>query len=100
MWYVIIAEDAADTLQKRIDNRPPHAARLAELQEQGRLMVAGPTPAIDSEDPGPAGFTGSVMIVDFASLEEAEAWAKADPYVDAGIYAKVTVKPLKKTFPQ
>lgn len=99
MWYVIIAEDAEGTLEKRLETRPTHAARLVAMQEQGRLLVAGPNPAIDSEDPGPAGFTGSVMILDFDSLPEAEAWANADPYVEAGVYAKVTVKPFKKTFP-
>lgn len=99
MWYVIIAEDAEGTLEKRLETRPTHSARLVAMQEQGRLLVAGPNPAIDSEDPGPAGFTGSVMILDFDSLPEAEAWANADPYVEAGVYAKVTVKPFKKTFP-
>jgi uncharacterized protein YciI len=99
MWYVIIGEDGQDTLEKRKATRPAHVARLKELHEQGRILTAGPNPAIDSEDPGPAGFTGSIMILDFDSLEEAEAWANADPYVEAGIYAKVTVKPFLKTFP-
>lgn len=100
MWYVIIAEDAEGSLEKRLETRPSHVERLVTMQEAGRLLVAGPNPAIDSEDPGPAGFTGTVMILDFDSLEEAQAWANADPYVEASVYAKVTVKPFKKVFPQ
>lgn len=99
MLYAIIAEDGENTLEKRLATRPAHVERLQAMQEQGRIAIAGPLPAIDSEDPGPAGFTGSIMIVEFDSLQEAESWANADPYVAAGVYAKVTVKPFKKTFP-
>lgn len=99
MLYVIIAEDRADTLNQRMLTRPAHLERLHALQAEGRLIVAGPCPAIDSPDPGPAGFSGSIIIAEFASLDAAQAWAGADPYVAAGVYAKVTVKPFKKVLP-
>lgn len=97
MWYLIYSEDVPNSLPLRKENRPAHLARLQTLRNEGRLLTAGPNPAIDSEDPGEAGFTGSTVIADFNSLEEAKAWADADPYVAAGIYAKVTVKPFKQT---
>lgn len=97
MWYLIFSEDIPNSLPLRKENRPAHLARLQALRNEGRLLTAGPNPAIDSEDPGEAGFTGSTVIAEFASLEEAKAWADADPYVAAGIYAKVTVKPFKQT---
>ncbi len=99
MWYAIIAEDAPGTLATRLDVRPRHLARLEQLKAEGRLLVAGPHPAIDSDNPGPAGFTGSLVIAEFESLVAAESWAKADPYLDAGVYARVTVKPFKKVLP-
>ena len=99
MLYAIIGEDRADSLSARLAARPAHVERLKALQEEGRLIIAGPCPAIDSPDPGQAGFTGSVVIAEFASLEAARSWADADPYVTAGVYAKVVVKPFKKTFP-
>ena len=99
MFYAIIAQDIANSLEKRLKARPDHLARLQTLQDQGRLLVAGPHPAIDSEDPGPDGFTGSLVIAEFDSLEDAQAWADADPYIRAGVYEKVTVKPFKKVFP-
>lgn len=99
MWYAIISEDHEGTLDKRISARPAHLARLQALQEQGRLLLAGPHPAVDSPDPGPAGFTGSLVIVDFPTLDDARDWADNDPYVDAGIYKNVTVKPFKKVLP-
>lgn len=99
MWYAIIAEDAPGTLETRLDVRPRHLARLEQLKSEGRLLVAGPHPAIDSETPGTAGFTGSLVIAEFESLVAAESWAKADPYLEAGVYARVTVKPFKKVLP-
>jgi uncharacterized protein YciI len=99
MWYMIYAEDVANSLDKRLAARPDHLTRLTELQQQGRLLVAGPTPAIDSEDPGQAGFSGSLVIAEFDSLTEAKAWADVDPYVAAGVYDKVIVKPYKKVLP-
>lgn len=99
MLYVLIGEDASGTLDKRLAVRPEHVARLQALQADGRLVLAGPCPAIDSPDPGPAGFTGSVIIAEFPSLAEAEAWAAADPYVAAGVFARCTVKPFRKTLP-
>ena len=97
MWYLIYSEDVANSLPLRKEARPAHLARLLALNEAGRLLLAGPNPAIDADDPGEAGFTGSTVIAEFASLSEAQAWADADPYVAAGVYAKVTVKPLKVT---
>jgi len=99
MLYVIIGEDRAGTLDKRLAVRPDHVARLQALQSEGRLILAGPCPAIDSPDPGPAGFSGSLIVADFASLEAAKAWADADPYIAAGVYERVTVKPFKKVLP-
>ncbi len=97
MWYLIYAEDVADSLSLRQSARPAHLERLQTLRDAGRLLLAGPNPAIDSEDPGSAGFTGSTVIAAFDSLAEAQAWAKSDPYVEAGVYANVSVKPLKIT---
>ena len=99
MLYVIIGEDIPGTLDQRLAARPEHVARLQALQADGRLILAGPCPAIDSPDPGPAGFSGSVIVAEFASLTEAQTWADADPYVAAGVYAKVTIKPFKKVLP-
>jgi uncharacterized protein len=99
MWYAVISEDVPDSLAKRLAARPAHVARLEQLRDQGRLLLAGPHPAIDAEDPGPAGFTGSLVVVEFPSLAEAQAWADADPYVAAGVYARVTVKPFRRTLP-
>ncbi|RCX08797.1 YciI family protein [Marinomonas rhizomae] len=99
MLYSIIGEDVANSLSARMQARPAHLARLEALQNEGRLVLAGPNPAIDSENPGDAGFSGSVVIAEFASLEEAKSWADADPYVAAGVYENVTVKPFKQVFP-
>lgn len=99
MLYAILGEDAPGSLAKRLAARPAHLERLVELQEAGRLILAGPCPAIDSPDPGPAGFSGSIIVAEFASLAAAESWAGADPYVAAGVYANVTVKPFKKVLP-
>jgi uncharacterized protein YciI len=99
MWYAIVTEDTPNSLEKRLTKRPAHLARLTALQDLGRLLLAGPFPAIDSVDPGPAGFTGSLIVAEFNSLAEAEIWANADPFVSAGIYASVSVKPFRKTFP-
>jgi len=99
MLYAIIAEDRPDSLERRLATRPDHLARLEALRDEGRLLLAGPHPAIDSEDPGPAGFSGSLVVAEFPSLEEARAWADADPYVAAGVYARVTVKPFRKVLP-
>ena len=99
MLYTIIGQDVAGSLEKRLAARPAHVARLHILQEQGRLILAGPFPAVDAVDPAAAGFTGSLIVAQFSSLAEAEAWAQDDPYVAAGVYTQVTVKPFKKTFP-
>ncbi len=99
MLYAIIAEDVKNSLQDRLTARPKHLQRLTALQDQGSLILAGPHPAIDSEDPGETGFTGSLVVAEFESIEEAKAWADADPYVAAGVYANVTIKPFKKVFP-
>ena len=99
MWYAIIAEDIPGSLEKRLAARPDHVARIRKLVDEGRLLVAGPHPAIDAADPGEAGFTGSLIIADFPSLVDAQAWADDDPYVAAGVYGKVTVKPFKKVLP-
>ncbi|MFM4757966.1 YciI family protein [Aeromonas caviae] len=98
MWYLIYSEDVAGSLPQRKLARPAHLARLQALEDEGRLLTAGPNPAIDAEDPADAGFTGSTVIADFASQADAQAWADADPYVAAGVYAKVTIKPFKKVF--
>lgn len=100
MLYAIISEDVADSLEKRMSVRPAHLKRLQYLQDAGRLVLAGPHPSIDSENPGAAGFTGSLVVAEFESLADARQWADVDPYIDAGVYAKVTVKPFKKVFPQ
>ncbi|CCE23526.1 YciI family protein [Methylotuvimicrobium alcaliphilum] len=100
MLYAIISTDTDNSLDKRKSARPAHLARLQELQDQGRLILAGPHPAVDCDDPGDAGFTGSLVVAEFADLEEAKQWADADPYLEAGVYAKVTVKPFKKVLPQ
>jgi hypothetical protein len=99
MYYAILSEDVDNSLEKRLGARPPHVARLQALQEEGRLLLAGPHPKIDSDNPGPAGFTGSLIVAEFSSLEEAQQWADADPYIAAGVYKKVIVKPFKKVFP-
>jgi hypothetical protein len=99
MLYAIISEDKADSLPRRLAARPAHLARLQDLQEQGRLILAGPHPAVDSDDPGQAGFTGSLVVAEFTDLAAAQAWADADPYIEADVYAKVTVKPFKKVLP-
>lgn len=98
MLYVIYTEDHADSLEKRLSVRPAHLARLQLLQDEGRLLTAGPLPAVDSNDPGAAGFSGSVIIAEFEAREAAQAWAEADPYVAACVYRNVTVKPYKKVF--
>jgi uncharacterized protein YciI len=100
MLYAIICEDVANSLNNRLTARPAHLARLQSLQDQGRLILAGPNPAIDSENPGEAGFSGSLIVAEFDSAQEAQLWADADPYLDAGVYARVTVKPFKQVFPQ
>ena len=99
MLYAIISEDVPNSLSSRLTARPAHLERLNELQQQGRLVLAGPHPAIDSEDPGQAGFSGSLVVAEFTDLTQAQAWADADPYIDAGVYAKVIVKPFKKVLP-
>ena len=99
MLYAIVGEDRPDSLADRLAARPAHVERLKALQEEGRMILAGPCPAIDSPDPGPAGFSGSLIVAEFASLEAARAWADADPYVAASVYAKVSVKPFKKVLP-
>ncbi|WP_434144836.1 YciI family protein [Photobacterium leiognathi] len=99
MWYVIFSQDVENSLKRRMSVREKHLARLKDLQEQGRLLVAGPMPAIDSDNPGEAGFTGSTVIAEFDSLKQAQQWADADPYIDAGVYANVIVKPFKKVLP-
>ncbi len=99
MWYAIISEDVENSLERRIEARQAHLARLNDLVTEGRLLIAGPHPAIDADDPGEAGFTGSLVVVDFPSLEDAQAWAGDDPYVEAGVYQKVTVKPFKRVLP-
>lgn len=99
MWYAIEGYDGADVLARRLAARPQHLARLAALRDEGRLLLAGPCPAIDAEDPGPAGFSGSIVIAEFASLEDARSWADADPYVEAGVYQRVEVRPFRRVLP-
>ena len=99
MLYAIIAEDVPDSLENRLATRPAHLERLNILRDQGRLILAGPHPAIDTNEPGEAGFSGSLIVAEFGSLEEAEAWAADDPYQHAGVYASVSVKPFKKVLP-
>jgi uncharacterized protein YciI len=100
MYYVIIGTDVQDSLERRISARPAHLERITTLQDEGRLLTAGPFPGIDSEDPGTAGFTGSLIVAEFDSLADAQQWADADPYMAAGVYENVSVKPFKKVFPQ
>ncbi len=99
MLYLIVGEDTPNSLEKRLSVRPEHVARLQARQAEGRLVLAGPFPAVDAPDPGPAGFTGSAIVAEFASLAEAQTWAEADPYVAAGVYGKVVVRPFKKVLP-
>lgn len=99
MWYVIIAHDAPNSLEQRLAHRPAHLERLQAMKAQGRLLLAGPMPAIDSEDPGPAGFQGSLIVAEFDNLQQAQTWAEQDPFVAAGVYQKVDVKPFRKTLP-
>ena len=99
MYYAIIGEDAPGTLPLRLASRPAHLARLEALRDSGRLLLAGPFPALDTQDPGPAGFTGSLIVAEFESLEAARAWADQDPYVAAGVYASVSVRPFRKVLP-
>jgi uncharacterized protein YciI len=99
MFYVFIGQDTPDSLEKRLAIRPAHVARLQALQAEGRLLLAGPFPAVDAEDPGAAGYTGSLIVAEFASLADAQSWADAEPYLNAGVYEKVTVKPFRKTLP-
>lgn len=99
MLYSIVGKDVTDSLARRLSVRPAHLARLQTLQDQGRLLLAGPFPAVDSNDPGAAGFTGSLIVAEFASLQAAQGWADADPYIGAGVYEAVQVKPFKKVFP-
>ncbi|ATU99037.1 YciI family protein [Aeromonas salmonicida] len=98
MWYLIYSEDVPNSLPLRKQARPAHLARLQALQDEGRLLTAGPNPTIDADDPADAGFSGSTVIAEFASQADAKAWADGDPYVAAGVYAKVTIKPYKKVF--
>jgi uncharacterized protein len=99
MYYAIIGTDIPNSLERRLGARSAHLGRLNKLRDEGRLMLAGPMPAIDAIDPGPSGFTGSLIVAEFDSLEEAKAWAATDPYVTAGVYADVTVKPFRKVLP-
>jgi hypothetical protein len=99
MWYAIEGYDAEGTLERRLASRPAHLARLAALRDAGRLLLAGPCPAIDAEDPGPAGFSGSIVIAEFDALQEAEAWAAEDPYTLEGVYARVQVRPFRRVLP-
>lgn len=99
MWYAIISQDVDDSLELRARARPAHLARLQALVNAGRLLTAGPHPAVDAENPGPAGYSGSLVIADFGCLADAQAWANADPYVAAGVYASVVVKPYKSVLP-
>lgn len=99
MWYSIYSKDTEGSLQARLDARPAHVERLKALLAEGRLLLAGPRPAIDADDPGPAGFLGSLVVAGFESLEDAQAWADADPYVEAGVYESVEVTPFKRVMP-
>ncbi|KDE40851.1 MAG: YciI family protein [Nitrincola lacisaponensis] len=99
MFYAIIAEDKPNSLENRLATRPAHLERLQQLNSEGRLLLAGPHPNLDCEDPGTAGFSGSLIVAEFASLEAAQAWADADPYAAAGVYEKITVKPFRKVLP-
>ena len=99
MWYAIMSEDHEVSLTKRLAARPDHVARLKALHAEGRLLIAGPHPAVDNSDPGPAGFTGSLVVAEFDSLESAKVWADEDPYIAAGVYRNVTVKPFNLVLP-
>lgn len=99
MFYALICEDKPGTLEQRLAARPEHLARLEALKNEGRLLLAGPHPAIESDNPGEAGFTGSLVVAEFASQADAQVWADADPYMAAGVYQKVTIKPFKKVLP-
>ena len=99
MWYAIVGTDVPDSLQRRLSVRPAHLDRLNRLRDEGRLLLAGPVPAIDADDPGSAGFTGSLIIAEFEDLAAARAWADADPYIGAGVYADVSVRPFRKVAP-
>ena len=99
MLYAIISQDVENSSPLRAKSRPAHITRLEELKNDGRLVIAGPCPAIDSNDPGPAGFTGSLIVAEFDSLSDAESWAEADPYIEAGVYTDVIVKPFKRVLP-
>ena len=99
MWYAIEGYDGPDVLAKRLAARAEHLARLTALRDDGRLLLAGPCPAIDAEDPGPAGFSGSIVIAEFASLEDARSWADSDPYVAAGVYSRIEVRPFRRVLP-
>ncbi len=99
MLYAFISRDIPGTLDKRLATRPQHLQRLQQLLDEGRLILAGPHPAVDCEDPGPAGFTGSLVVAEFESLGDARTWADADPYVAAGVYDEIAVKPFKKVLP-
>lgn len=99
MWYAIVGTDVADSLGRRLEARPAHLARLTALHEAGRLLLAGPFPAIDAADPGPAGFTGSLIVAEFPDLDAARAWADADPYLAAGVYREVSVRPFRQVLP-
>ena len=99
MWYAIMAEDTPNSLNKRLEIRPAHLKRLQELQDAGRLLLAGPFPAIDSLDPGPAGYSGSLIVAEFPNLDEATEWANNDPFMISNVYKYVTVKPFRKTLP-
>lgn len=99
MLFAILGTDAENSLERRLAVRAQHLARLQKLQDEGRLVLAGPLPAVASPDPGPAGFTGSLIVAEFESLDAARSWANADPYIEAGVYAKVDIKPFKKVFP-
>ena len=100
MLYAIISEDVPNSLEKRLSVRPAHLKRLQELQDQGRLVLAGPHPAVDTENPSEAGFTGSLIVAEFTDLKSAQQWTLADPYIEAGVYARVLVKPFKKVLPE
>lgn len=100
MYYAIIAKDKTDSLDARLQARPAHLDRLRRLQDAGQLLLAGPHPAIDSQDPGAAGFTGSLIVAEFPDLDAARAWAAADPYIAAGVFTDVTVKPFLKVLPE
>lgn len=100
MWYAIVGQDVPESLDKRMAARPAHVARLQTLQNEGRLLLAGPFPAVDAPDPGAAGYSGSLIVAEFATLAAAQEWANADPYVAAGVYQEVRVRPFRKTFPQ